>query len=276
MEPIQPPAQQPVQNPVQASSIQSKPNYLKTIIFSVLIVITLGLIAFLFFQNQQLKKQSVNQQVTPTIEAPSPTPKTVSSISIPADETAGWKTYINTTYKYSLNYPPTWQIRENVTDILSSRPPSTYIFEKVEEFAPGIYVWVVQKVELKQWITEQLISPDYEQIKTENIIVAGIPGTKVSGIPGPLEQEWVFLNKNNKTIILYAGVQEEDMSVFDQILSTFKFTNINDLAKLSEEILTKGWYWGSLNQKLAGTPNDWTYQEAGRSSCWHKPGIECL
>lgn len=40
--------------------------------------------------------------------------------------------------------------------------------------------------------------------------------------------------------------------------------------------LKKGWYWGYSNQKLSETPSDWIYQEAGRSSCWHKPEIDCL
>lgn len=250
--------------------------YLKILLIGlfIILIIFFSLMIYLLFQNKRLKNQT-SQSISPTIQVSTPTPRKISSISITDDETAGWRTYINTTYKYSLSYPPTWQIRENVTDLFPNKPPSTYIYEKVVEFAPGIYIWVVPKVEPKQWITELLISPDYDQIKTEDITVTGIRGIKVSGIPGPLEQEWVFLNKNNKTIILYAGVQEEDMSVFDQILSTFRFIDQSNLPKLSEEILTKGWYWGSFSQKLAGTPDDWIYQEAGRSSCWHKLGINC-
>ncbi|EKE13718.1 MAG: hypothetical protein ACD_12C00852G0001, partial [uncultured bacterium] len=50
----------------------------------------------------------------------------------------------------------------------------------------------------------------------------------------------------------------------------------NELPKLSEEILIKGWYWGFEDQKQPGTPDYWIYKEAGRSSCWHKPEIECF
>ncbi|MFA5770548.1 MAG: hypothetical protein WC894_03595 [Patescibacteria group bacterium] len=226
MDPIQPSTQQPIQPPVQIPDFQPKPNYLKTIILSVLIIITLSLIAYLAFQNQKLQKQILNPQVSPTIQAPSPTSKPSSSISTPSDETAGWKTYTNTKYKYTLQYPLEWQIRENVTDVFPNKPPSTYIFEKIEEFAPGIYIWVVPKVEPKQWIMEQLVSPDYTQAKTDNIIIASIQGTKISGIPGPLEQEWVFVNKDSQSFILYAGAMT-DMIIFDQILSTFKFTSAN-------------------------------------------------
>lgn len=38
---------------------------------------------------------------------------------------------------------------------------------------------------------------------------------------------------------------------------------------------TRGWYWGAIDQKKPGTPLDWVYQEAGRSSCWHKPDVSC-
>ena len=90
MDPIQSPTQQP---PPEVFVTQPKPNYLKTILFSILLIITVGLISYLIFQNQKLQKQVINPSVSPTIQVPSPTsqsvsptPKTVSSISIPPDE----------------------------------------------------------------------------------------------------------------------------------------------------------------------------------------------
>ena len=79
MDPTQPPTQEPVQTPPEVFIPQPKPNYLKTIIFSVLIIITLGLIAYLFFQNQKLRKQVLNPPVSPTIQSSSPTPKTTAA-----------------------------------------------------------------------------------------------------------------------------------------------------------------------------------------------------
>ncbi|HLD25360.1 MAG TPA: hypothetical protein VJB96_05590 [Patescibacteria group bacterium] len=38
---------------------------------------------------------------------------------------------------------------------------------------------------------------------------------------------------------------------------------------------TRGWYWGSKEQKKPGTPDDWDFLETGRSSCWHAPGVTC-
>jgi hypothetical protein len=117
MDPIQPSTQQPIQPPVQIPDFQPKPNYLKTIILSVLIIITLSLIAYLAFQNQKLQKQVLNPPVSPTIQAPSPTPKTVSSSSLAPDETEGWKTYTNTEVGFSFKYPSEWKTQ---TGILNS------------------------------------------------------------------------------------------------------------------------------------------------------------
>ena len=48
-----------------------------------------------------------------------------------------------------------------------------------------------------------------------------------------------------------------------------------NIPSISESELSRGWYWGTNNQKKPNTPVDWVYTEAGRSSCWHKPGVLC-
>lgn len=48
-----------------------------------------------------------------------------------------------------------------------------------------------------------------------------------------------------------------------------------DNPSITIDTLQKGWYWGMANQKKPGTPADWVYQEAGRSSCWHAPNVPC-
>jgi len=58
MNPTQPPIQQPVQSSPEIIIPQPKPNYLKTIIFSILGIILLALTIFLYFQNQKLKTES--------------------------------------------------------------------------------------------------------------------------------------------------------------------------------------------------------------------------
>lgn len=52
--------------------------------------------------------------------------------------------------------------------------------------------------------------------------------------------------------------------------------------KLTEQIppifgleLSRGWYYGTKDQKKPNTPTSWINTEAGRSSCWHKPEFPC-
>ena len=99
------PIQQPIQPPVQIPDFQPKQNYLKTIIFSVLGIILLTSIVFLYQQNQKLQKQVLNQRVSPTIKVPSPTSKTTSSISLTPDETTGWKTFSDELSEVQFKYP---------------------------------------------------------------------------------------------------------------------------------------------------------------------------
>ncbi len=45
---------------------------------------------------------------------------------------------------------------------------------------------------------------------------------------------------------------------------------------IDDQELSVGWYWGDSTQKKTGTPEDWVYEEAGRSSCWHQPNTKCI
>jgi len=59
--------QNPIQEPVQIPTSQPKPNYLIVIVSSILGIILLTLITFLYSQNQKLQKQIINQKNIPTI-----------------------------------------------------------------------------------------------------------------------------------------------------------------------------------------------------------------
>ena len=45
----------------------------------------------------------------------------------------------------------------------------------------------------------------------------------------------------------------------------------DDIPQITEEELEREFYYGDKDQKKPGTPDDWIFIEAGRSSMWKKP-----
>jgi hypothetical protein len=195
MDPIQPPTQPPPQTPPEVFVTQPNPNYLKTIIFSVLAIITLGLIAYLIFQNQKLQKQVLYPSVSPTIKISSPTPQTVSLISIPSDETAGWKSYNDIKYNYSFKYPESFVDKTNPND----KNLGNFTLESNEK--EMIYGTTFTGV------------PDLENDKKNN-------GSSKSFIIN--EGKYLFVSYT-ECAGQGCNLSKKHIDVFDQILSTFQF-----------------------------------------------------
>ena len=246
------PTQQPAQTPPEVFVTQPKPNYLKTIILSILIITTLGLITYLFFQNQKLQKQVSNPQVSPTIQVPSPTsqsisptPKTSSSISLPPDEAVGWKMYTNTIYNYSLKYPSDWSILEIFSDSVTNKiatPTSLNVLISpnldtkeqrisIEVEDPSLNLSLPQTYDL--WIKTLKENQYYKIDQETNKNINNISITTFEGISTSQDgtkifyKAYLFHSSDNKYFyILTADDGKKTNSItFDQILSTFKFVN---------------------------------------------------
>jgi len=196
MESTQNPNQEPFQNSVPVPTPQSKPNLI-IIVFSILGIILLVSIIFLFFQNQKLQKQLVNQPVPPTVQPSFPTPKTVSSISIPPDETANWKKYTDL-LGYTFSYPNESQL-EKLKDrvIVRIDPPD---IRNIVGICPRYISFSSVNTESTSKTSQDKYSCVYE--------------TKILGEKIFIESQYP---KNKKDLI-------------DQILSTFKFLGRNSQA----------------------------------------------
>ena len=99
--------------------------------------------------------------------------------------------------------------------------------------------------------------------------------TKVSrsliGIDG-----WVIYEKGkNYSRFLPEECKRVDCQPCPPIEIEIPTPTTSDIINISDTDLSNGWYWGDKNQKKPGTPNDWVYAEEGRSSCWHKIGVNC-
>ncbi len=48
-----------------------------------------------------------------------------------------------------------------------------------------------------------------------------------------------------------------------------------DIPEITTEELEIGWYYGTETQYKPGTPQEWEYNDSGKSSCWHAPQTLC-
>lgn len=210
------PIQQPIQTPPEVTILQPKPNYLKTIIFSVLIIITLSLIAYLVFQNQKLQKQVLNPPVSPTIQpiSSTPTSKLISSISDSTDATINWLAYTNSNINFSFRYPLTWSKKENNPTIDNS---NIAIFTHSEYgeiiIQKGVFADGIDKPEIK--FVYKSISLNEKDIKVQEIYLNNLL----------TQRTYEILNGNETILLLFIPKTPNDFKIFDQILSTFKFTD---------------------------------------------------
>ncbi len=252
--------QTPIQNQPEIIIPQPKPNYLKIIILSIVGIILVGVIVFLYFQNQQLKTESkvtnftecsaikgalIQESYPATCVLPSgksftqelsPEEKSRLSTSIPSDETKEWIIYANNNLGISFKYPPEYKAPEENSNYISLISPLNPEPQKGYELQNGelkveIYVSDASPNETlsdlvkKKKEQSNSLGADIKIIKEEEIIVNGIKAVKQTWEGMGTGQTILFVNNNKEYgIIKYPAVTTRD-NEFDQILSTFKFTN---------------------------------------------------
>lgn len=162
---------------------------------------------------------------TPSIK-PSTSPSSKPESATSAD-TSKWKTYTNTEYGFSLKYPNGWTTREDLSYVKSD-----YIiwFNAPDKPNGAMLVSVYDNKDGKYSI--DTIHSDNSDKNISNhripITIDGIEGKRDREVPGLCGYDSVFVNKNAKIyeISLFCGdTNNKYLSIFDQSLSTFKFTN---------------------------------------------------
>ena len=193
------------------------------VLYTVLGVLLLVLIAGSYFWWQEIKKSEISQEA-PTLRS--------EQSDVPSD----WKTYTNTDYGFEFKYPSYFII---------SSDDKTIIFD-IDEFS-GLEISTennLSNLNLTQWLTssEQYNSKDeIDKILNESEVGFSFQQNELRvddkiGLKHKYDGEggaviYVFLPNNNKIYILRLGSdshfynQENLILDFDQILSTFKFTN---------------------------------------------------
>lgn len=217
------------------------------IILVVFLLITLPVVAYFLGKQQGSAEKSARLaqtmnsiNITPAIPTaipiPTPTiaPVATNSGTLVATPAAAWKTYTNLKYTYSIQYPATWYNSEFTEKTGSAFASSTLTNSSSGE----INVNAIAKIS----DSTTLSFADYVQIAGVKEFgyakLASIkPITTASGISG-YETTWTtqgssteslpityFEIPSDKTATIQVSLtKKEDLSTYEQMLSTFKFT----------------------------------------------------
>lgn len=194
--------------------------------FVILVFLLLGTTSFLIYQNLKLQKQISQLQTTA-----SSTPLVSPQLSAEA-ETANWKTYTDTENNYRLSYPSTWKTDNTIQSYLQFIPPDEGPNNE------GRIVIVVnassgslnQSMETVNPATGTKNSDIYVLVR--QIQIGGENGILTKGGCCGFFGQHAFFQYKDKTYHLTLqgpidNPQTKFQSVFDQILSTFKFLGQN-------------------------------------------------
>ena len=219
------PAVQPVpQTPVTPLVAPKPASKLPWIPLVVVLLVAMG--AGGVFLGQRLAKPAAAP--TPAVVVPIPTP----------DPTANWKIYTNPDYAITFMYPPDWTISdclgdakgcEGANNIIGLNPPlikpgSSDLDNFSIEVFGSIYCTTTINSARKVWKWESFNEHAYE--------ISGYKGTLFEGyMKFPNEKTYfrklAFIQQNEKCFVVNSVNSNEfaSQATFDQILSTFKFTD---------------------------------------------------
>lgn len=217
--------EQPVNSPVQPSTISQQKelpprNWWKTGFFLMLfiIVVIIGLLRSGFFVAN-------TNQVAPTL---TPTTQIQATQTILVDETSNWKTYTNNQYGYSIKYP-----QDFVPTLINNDVQFTKSLNN-SNGRPLLLITVMKdgnpkKLKPEEWYMDdqqfQFRSSLGSNVKItplESNGVFGIRLDQVDSLAGYNDFKVLFF-KDSIVALLNFGPTKDQLSLTNQILSTFKF-----------------------------------------------------
>ena len=242
MEPTQIPTEQPIitptapiiPTPVAPSYIPvaQKPSNLPIIILSILLVIALAGIAYLYTQIQSLKNQAPTPtpvaQVTPS-PVVSPLPTASSETLVKEDPTASWKTYTNQALGFEIKYPPTAKIDKEMNDQYNKATlfkgsnlnfqVSLRTGKDIEGIVLDKYYYMDNPDFTKSTISGKVANIYVQDMSKNDCVSDGTgPGCPLSYV--------VYVAMNNGSLYHIGFFGDATLSDTEKlILSTFKFTN---------------------------------------------------
>lgn len=228
---------QPASNPTTEANKPYARNWKKWIPAYILIALVLyGGVYLVLSSKKDAKPYSINN-ISPTVtQTASPLPTSLPTImpttssNIPAD----WKTYTSNNDGYALKYPSDYSISggegQNTFAILSPLNPTKTKGYELQDGELKIEIYSTPSPEndsLERYIDEQKNQSDPQSVPSIAKIIA-INGMSAAYIKASLPfngEEYIFIHNNKRFFIVKFPQVTSRQIEFDQILSTFKFTN---------------------------------------------------
>lgn len=217
----------PQEIPVQDLQLKSNHNWLKTLTIGFTIVSFCTAIGIIGYFWTLAKNKPINQNQSITIISPSPTP----------DPTSNWKTYTNNKYNYSIKYPvDSYKLFNTTTDTFISVNDTGMenSFQDVLPFEIKVFPMDNTMLSINNDLFVRLggYSMDFlNGITPQSYVLDGVNGYVIYGINAGVSgiERQIIVIKNNFVYDIqsnnsYARDEVRYKKLFDQILSTFKFT----------------------------------------------------
>ncbi|MEK7550289.1 MAG: hypothetical protein AAB535_00685 [Patescibacteria group bacterium] len=183
------------ETPVEANVPSQIPDshWITILAMALFVVASLSVVAFLYSQNQQLKKMLASYQITPTPTSSASIPSTsipVATATTAASLKPGWKLYQNEQYKFEFSHPSSYKVLTDAENLYGWPKAILLLYKGGQSYDLAVEIWN----------TEAEYKAKYTDTSTYN----------------------VFKTKDGKFITLLNANKDAEVA---EIISTFKFTD---------------------------------------------------
>lgn len=198
-----------------------------SVIILIIILLSAGIVGAYYFG-----KLSNKSTQSPPSQTQTPQPTLIPQPTSTSDETTNWKTYTSNEYGYSFRYPNDWDAIVKGTSLIIAPQSIIADIKKIPGGFGGGKGLVSALYVNKERVPTK--SDEFQQVSSTQITIDGknatlhvVTVTQESPLGKPGDQVIQIEIPFDKGFIEYELVDTKYRSIYDQILSTFKFLDQN-------------------------------------------------